>query len=98
MRLQREVYKSEKLASSQRFWDFLKATDQFIQAYASEEGSVKTYVPFVKSLLDFFEITVALIERGVLKARYTELVVSLKNRPEAVQKAHLNFLNALLLL
>ncbi len=97
-RLQRDVYKLENLASSQRFWDLLKATEQFIQAYASEEGGVKTYVPFVKSLLDFFEITVSMLDSGVVRARYEELVGSLENRPEAVQKAHLNFLNALLLL
>jgi hypothetical protein len=98
VRLQSDVYKLEKLASSQRFWDLLKATEHFIQAYASERGGVATYVPFVSSLVDLFEITVSMIESGVLKARYAELVVSPENTPEAVQKAHLNFLNTLLLL
>ena len=41
--------------------------------------------------------TIAVVdESGVLKARYEELVGSLETTPEAVQKAHLNFLNTLL--
>jgi len=98
VRLQRDVYKTEPLASSQRFWDLLKVTEQFIQDYPHEQGAVKLYAPFVKALMGDFETTAALLDNGVIKARFIELGKSLENTPEEVQKAHLNFLNAIVLL
>lgn len=96
VRLQQAVYRTEKLASSQRFGELLNQTDEFIKAYPLKHGAVDSYVPFVRSLTPSFETTVGMLRVGAVRARQAELLQSLNGAPEGVQKAQLNFLNAVL--
>jgi hypothetical protein len=96
VRLQQDVYRTETLASSQRFGELLKHTEEFINAYPLKGGDGDTYARFVQSLAPSFEITVGMLGVGAVRARQAELMQSLSRTSEEVQKAHLNFLNAVL--
>jgi hypothetical protein len=96
VRLQRDVYRKEPLASSERFRELLTQTQAFIKAYPLKRSAVKSYVHFVKSLAPAFEATAGMLGVGAVRARQAELMKSLTRTPEEVQKAHLNFLNAVL--
>jgi len=95
-RLQRAIYAAGDLGSSDRFRELLKRTDDYIQAYGTKDGSADSYVRLVTALAKAFEATVGIIATGPVKARYSELVRSMTRTPAEIQKAHLNFLNAVL--
>jgi hypothetical protein len=98
VRLQEVVYRTEKLAASQRFAELLKATAGFIRYYPSKaQQADNNYVEFVRALAPSFEATAGLLGQGPVRARYQELAASLVGSPQEMQKAHLNFLNAVLL-
>jgi hypothetical protein len=96
VRLQRDVYRKEPLVSSDRFKELLSQTEAFIKAYPVKRGAVKTYVPFVQSLAPAFEATAGLLGAGPVRTRQAELLKSLARPPQEVQRAHLSFLNAVL--
>lgn len=96
VRLQKEVYKVEKLTSSQRFGELMKTTEAFIRSYSVNRGMAYQYKPFVESLSQSFEETVKLLGQGTVRARYADLIESFTGTLEGVQKAHLNFLNAVM--
>ncbi len=98
VRLQRDVYKMEKLRSTQSFEELLKASDTFINNYSPNAASPNVYLPFVRSLLPAFEKTQSMFNNNIIAERFRELVKSLGSTPEALQKAHLNYLNAALML
>jgi hypothetical protein len=98
VRLQRDVYKKEKLRSTQLFEELLKAADAFINNYSADSASPNVYMPFVRSLLPSFERTNTMFNNRIIAQRFGELVQGLGSTPEALQKAHLNYLNALLIL
>ena len=97
VRLQYDLYQSKVLAESRNFEQLLRDSAEFIQAYPFKARIAEKYVALVQALMPYFETTANILENGVLKARFKELDASLKQAPPAVQKAHLNFLNAVLL-
>jgi|GEM_PF-4189175 len=97
VRLQKDVYKTEVSFPSARFAELKKKTDEFIVAYPSKPAVRDNYVSFVKSVLPFFKITADMMGGGVTRSRLAELNESLRRSPQEVQKAHLDFLNAVLL-
>ena len=96
VRLQRDVCNSAPLVSSPSLVELRKKTDEFIAGYQTNTAVRDSYVPFVKSLTQFFRTAIPK-SGGVAQARFSDLNASFERSPEEVQKAHLAFLNALLL-
>jgi hypothetical protein len=96
LRLQKDVYGAEPLASSDRFTALRRATDEIVAAYPANRERIASYVPFVRSIAGYLEQTVGTIGAGPVRARFAELGKSLSGSAEEVQKAHLNFLSAVL--
>jgi hypothetical protein len=96
MRLQIEVYKSEKLLELVGP-DFTKPILEFIETFPSGDSSADDYRKLVAASSVGFKLTAKALGQGALAARYKDLEESLSIDSLSTQKAHLNFLNAVLL-
>jgi hypothetical protein len=97
VRLQKDVYSNKKLLASQRFGHLLKISDKFIRTYS---GNAQDYILLVRESLEEFKMTIDLLgtNSGIILSRFQLLAESLKQKDAAqVQKAHLDFLNSVLL-
>jgi hypothetical protein len=96
VRLQKEVFKTEKLVA--RTEKLLKSTDTFIVGYSRGKVTAKNYPAFLKNALKTLNEVVGAFNNPVLSARYEDLMKSMSFTPAPMQKAHLAFLNTLLIL
>jgi hypothetical protein len=97
VRLQKDLYNNRKLLASQRFGHLLKVSDKFIRTYS---GNTQDYILLVQELLEEFKMTIDLLgtNSGIILSRFQLLTESLKQKDAAqLQKAHLDFLNSVLL-
>lgn len=96
LRLQKDLYQKPPMSNGCRFADLVEATDSFMNSYSSRKVTSKDYPEFMQTLSGYFKTTVELFKNKILAARLKDLFESFHGPIAGIQKAHLAFLNDLL--
>ena len=95
VRLQKDLYSSEKLKQAGKFKELVTLCDTFIAKSTNTTVAARLYPPFMKSTLKFLEATVDLFGYTMLANSYRDVINSQYLTTGELQIAHLKFLNNL---
>jgi len=96
LRLQKDLYQKPPISTGCRFAGLVEATDSFINSYSIRKVTSKDYPEFMQTLSGYFKMTVELFKNKILASRLKDLFESFHGPVAGIQKAHLAFLNDLL--
>ena len=97
LRLQQRVFSTSKVRFGGVFDELIQQTALFLARYNAGKAIPKDYQLFIRTQLDTFKRAVEKERTRTDKIAFEELVNSVSKSPASVQKAHLNFLNMILM-